>query len=341
MKKWSPPEDWQKITTIDLHTQGEPFRVIVDGFPDPSGETILAKRRYVRENLDHMRRAIMWEPRGHSDMYGCIVTPPVSSDADFGVIFMHNEGYSSMCGHGIIGISTLVLETGMMPVREPETKIKIDTPAGVVTAHAMVSNGRVKKVYFKNVPSFVLALDEVVEVKGLGEVEYDLAFGGAFYAYVQVKDVGLSCTRKDFQALMEKGMMIKRAIKSTRDIIHPFEEDLSFLYGIIFIDSPKSKGSHSRNVCIFADGQVDRCPTGTGVSGRLAIHFSRGEISINQPIVIESIINSRFTGRILEATTYGPYPAIIPIVEGAAHITGRHEFLLDPADPLKGGFILR
>ena len=346
MRSWEPPEDWLKITTIDAHTEGEPFRVITGGFPDLPGETILARRRYARENLDHLRTALMWEPRGHADMYGCIVTPPVSPEADIGILFMHNEGYSTMCGHGIIGITKVALETGLLPMTTPETTIKIDTPAGLVTAHARVVDGHVQSVYFHNVPSFVLDLDQTVEAPGLGKVRYDIAFGGAFYAYIQAKDVGLTCTPDNFRAFIEKGLAIKRAIVASRPITHPFEEDLSFLYGPIFVGPPLEEGAlhgsvHSRNVCVFAEGEVDRCPTGTGVSGRLAIHHARGEVGVDEHIVIESIIGTRFTGRIVETTTFGPYPAIIPEVEGTAHITGRHEFLIDPDDPLRDGFILR
>jgi proline racemase len=341
MRQWEPPRDWLRITTIDAHTGGEPFRVITSGFPDLPGESILARRRYAREHLDHLRTALMWEPRGHADMYGCIVTPPVSPEADIGILFMHNEGYSTMCGHGIIGIAKVVLETGMLPMSAPETTLKIDTPAGLVTAHARVADGQVHSVYFHNVPSFALTLDETVEVPGLGRMRYDVAFGGAFYAYVQAKDVGLTCTPQDFRPLIEKGMAIKHAIMANRAIPHPFEEDLSFLYGTIFIGPPLEEGAHSRNVCIFAEGEVDRCPTGTGVSGRLAIHHARGEIGVSESMVVESIIGTRFTGRIVETTTFGPYPAILPEVEGAAHITGRHEFLIDPDDPLRDGFILR
>jgi trans-L-3-hydroxyproline dehydratase len=341
MRDWRPPQGWLRITTIDAHTAGEPFRVITGGYPDLPGDTILARRRYARENLDALRTALMWEPRGHADMYGCIVTPPVSPEADIGVLFMHNEGYSTMCGHGIIGITKVVLEAGLLPMRAPETTVKIDAPAGLVTAHARVEGGQVTSVYFHNVPSFVLALDETVEVPGLGPVRYDLAFGGAFYAYVQAGDVGLTCTPDDFRPLIDKGRAIKQAIMASRPIPHPFEEDLSFLYGTIFIGPPLGEGAHSRNVCVFADGEVDRCPTGTGVSGRLAIHYARGEVEVGQPIVVESIIGTRFSGRIVETTTFGPYPAVIPEVEGAAHITGRHEFAIDPADPLGEGFILR
>ena len=341
MFNWHPPSHWPRITTIDAHTEGEPLRVITGGFPELPGETMLARRRYAKENLDHWRTALMWEPRGHADMYGAIMTPPASPEADFGVLFIHNEGYSTMCGHGIIGLATVALETGMLPATPPETVIRIDTPAGLVTAYARVSEGRVTSVYFHNVPSFVLALDEAVKVPGLGRVRYDLAFGGAFYAYVQAAEVGLTCAPSDFRQLIEKGMAIKRAVISSRPVLHPASEDLSFLYGTIFIGPPHSPDAHSRNVCVFAEGEVDRSPTGTGVSGRLAIHHARGEIGAGQPVVIESIIGSRFTGRVVGTTTFGPHRAIIPEVEGTAHITGRHEFLLDPADELRDGFILR
>lgn len=341
MSHWTLPAHWLKITTIDAHTEGEPFRVITGGFPDLPGDTILARRRYAKEHYDHLRTALMWEPRGHADMYGCIVTPPVTPGADLGILFIHNEGFSTMCGHGIIGIATVALETGMLPVIEPETTLKIDSPAGLVTAHARMVNGRVRSVCFHNVPSFVVGLDEIIDVPGLGRVSYDLAFGGAFYAYVRAEAVGLTCTPEHYRALIETGMAIKRAIMASRTIPHPFEPDLSFLYGTIFVGPPQAEGAHSRNVCIFAEGEVDRSPTGTGVSGRLAIHHARGEISLNQPIVIESIIGSRFSGRVVETTTFGPYPAIIPQVEGTAHITGRHEFLIDPDDPLRDGFMLR
>lgn len=341
MSHWTPPAHWLKISTIDAHTEGEPFRVITAGFPALPGETILEKRRYAKENFDYLRTALMWEPRGHADMYGCIVTPPVTPGADLGILFMHNEGFSTMCGHGIIGMATVALETGMLPLAEPETVIKIDTPAGLVVAFAAVDQGRVQRVRFRNVPSFVIALDELIDVPGLGQVRYDLAFGGAFYAYVQAKEAGVTCTPEDYRSLIEKGMAIKRAVMAGRLIPHPYEADLSFLYGTIFIGPPQTEGGHSRNVCVFAEGEVDRSPTGTGVSGRLAIHYARGEIGLNQPLVIESIIGSRFTGRVVDTTTFGPYSAIIPEVEGTAYITGRHEFLIDPDDPLQTGFILR
>ena len=341
MLDWEPPQGWLRITSVDAHTAGEPFRVITSGFPELHGDTILARRRYAREHLDHLRTALMWEPRGHADMYGCIVTPPVTPGADIGILFMHNEGYSTMCGHGVIGITKVALETGLLPMIEPETTIKIDAPAGLITAHARVERGQVTQVRFHNVPSFVLALDQQVDVSGLGPVRYDLAFGGAFYAFVRAQDAGVRCIPEDFRQIIEKGLAIKKAVMADRPIPHPFEKDLSFLYGTIFIGPPQGDGAHSRNVCVFADGEVDRCPTGTGVSARLAIHHARGEIDPGETIVVESIIGSRFTGRIVETTKFGPYAAVIPEIGGTAHITGRHEFLIDPDDPLRDGFILR
>jgi proline racemase len=339
--RWSVPDHWVKISTVDVHTEGEPLRIILEGFPELSGETILARRKYARERYDHLRTAVMWEPRGHADMYGCLITPAVSPTAHFGVLFLHNEGFSTMCGHGIIGVTKAVLELGMIKMQEPVTSINIDTPAGLVSAYARVEKRKIKSVYFHNVPSFVVALEQVIEVAGLGAVKYDLAFGGAFYACVQVEQLGLKLTSEHLRLLIETGMQIKRAIMRSREIPHPVDTDLSFLYGTIFIGPAQTSENNSRHVCIFAEGEVDRSPTGTGVSARMAIHYARGEITINQPLRIESIIGTRFIGRVVKTTTCGPYQAIIPEVEGTAYITGRHEFLIDPTDPLKYGFILR
>ena len=341
IKKWRPPADWPRITTIDAHTAGEPLRVVTGGLPVLPGDTILARRRYMRDHLDHLRTALMFEPRGHADMYGCIVTPPVSAGADFGVLFTHNEGYSSMCGHGIIGIATVMIETGTIAAREPETTVRIDTPAGLVTAYARINDGHVTGVRFHNVASFALAIDEFVEVPGLGRIRYDIGFGGAFYAFVRAADLGLGCTPENFSGLVAAGRAIKKAVMASRPISHPFEDDLSFLYGTIFIGPAETAGHHSRNVCVFADGEVDRSPTGTGVSARLAIHHARKEIGLDEPIVIESILGTCFTGRVAATATFGPHVAVIPEVAGTAHITGRCEFVIDPADPLQKGFVLR
>lgn len=335
---WTPPPDWTRITTIDAHAAGEPLRVITGGLPPIPGDTILAKRRYAREQLDHLRRALMWEPRGHADMYGCIPTGPVTPGGDLGVLFLHNEGFSTMCGHGIIGLVTVVLETGMI---EPREQIRIDTPAGRVTARAGFDGRRVRSVAFENVPSFAYRLDQTVDVPGLGAVRYDVAFGGAFYAYCKAGDLGVNIAPDQYRRLIEVGMAIKHAVMAALPIAHPFEPDMGFLYGTIIDGAPHEPGAHSRNVCIFAGGEVDRSPTGTGVSGRVALEHAKGRLSIDEPLVIESLIGTRFTGRIVRETAFGEYPAVVPEVEGSAWITGRNEFWIAPDDPLKEGFILR
>lgn len=341
LANWQVPQDWEQITTIDCHTAGEPFRVITGGLPSLKGTTVLERRRWMRENYDRLRTTLMWEPRGHADMYGCILSEPVSSQADLAVLFLHNEGYSTMCGHGIIGLVTVVLETGMLPIKEPETCVRIDTPAGLVTAWGRCRNGRVHSAYFQNVPSFAPALDQSIDVPGLGRVNYDLAFGGAFYAFVDADSLDLDTSPAGFSDLIRHGMAIKRAIMEKTSIDHPLEPELGFLYGTIFTASPGQPGVHSRHVCIFAEGEVDRSPTGTGVSARLAILHRRGELEVGQQIVIESIIGTRFSGKITATGSCGRYPAVIPEIEGSAHITGVHRFVVDPADPLARGFILR
>ncbi len=338
---WTPPEDWMRITTIDAHTAGEPLRVITSGFPHIPGDTILEKRRYAREHLDVLRKALMWEPRGHADMYGCIVTEPVTLDGTLGVLFIHNEGFSSMCGHGIIGLAKVCLDTGMINIEGDEPVIKMDTPAGRVTAFARRENGKVVEVSFHNVPSFLYAKDQVVNIPGIGDVTYDVAFGGAFYAFCKASDLGVGLTRDDFRQLIDVGVRVKRTVMESLPIRHPFEEDLGFLYGAIIVGDAQDAGHHSRNVCIFAEGEVDRCPTGTGVSARASIHHARGELGVNQPFVVESILGSCFTGEIIETTTFGGYDAVVPKVTGSAYICGRNELLIDPKDPFRSGFMLR
>jgi trans-L-3-hydroxyproline dehydratase len=338
---WQPPAGWQRVTVIDSHTGGEPFRVVIGGVPEPKGDTVLERRRYAEANLDHLRRILMWEPRGHSDMYGGLVGSPTTEGSDLSVLFIHNEGFSTMCGHGIIALTKVALETGILPTTEPETSIGIDTPAGRITATATVSDGVVGEVRFRNVASFVVELDARVEVPEAGEIRYDLAFGGGFYAYVEAAAVGLTCTPADSAHLIEMGRNIKRAVNASREIRHPVEDDLGFLYGVIFVGPPESRQSHSRNVCVFAEGELDRSPTGTGVSGRLAIHHARGELALGEAIVVESIVGSTFSGMVAETIDYTGYPAVIPEITGQAHILGRSEYWIDPDDRLGEGFLLR
>jgi len=341
INNWNPPSKYQKIKTIDAHTAGEPLRIILEGLPEIKGSTILEKRKYMKENFDHLRTALMFEPRGHADMYGAIITQPENETSDFGVLFLHNEGYSTMCGHGIIAITKVLVQTGYIEPKEPITEIKIDTPAGLVTSFAKINKGDIDSVYFHNVPSFVLTTGQFIKVQGIGNVKYDIAFGGAFYAFVNADLFNIDMREENFRELIEKGMAIKKAVMKSYPIEHPSKEDLNFLYGTIFYGKPHNEDADSRNVCIFAEGEVDRSPTGTGVSARMALHYAKGEIGLNQPIVIESIIGTKFTGRVIETSTIGEYDCVIPRIEGNAYITAKNEFLFDPEDPLKGGFILR
>jgi proline racemase len=337
-RAWRPPRDWRSVTVIESHAAGEPLRVVLEGVDPIPGDTIVAKRAWARGHLDGVRRGLMFEPRGHADMYGAIVTEPVTADGDLGVLFMHNEGWSTMCGHGIIALTTVALETGMLTGRDV---VRIDAPAGRITARPRRDGDRVASVAFENVPSFVLGLDQSVDVSGIGGIRYDLAFGGAFYAYVDVAQVGLSFTPKDYRGLIDLGWRIKNAVMASREIPHPFEPDLSFLYGTIFTGPAQAPGAQARNVCVFADGEVDRSPTGTGVSGHVAIEHARGRLRVGDPLVVESILGTRFVGRAVRETAFGPHRAVVPEVEGSAWISGRSELWFDPHDPLAEGFILR
>jgi proline racemase len=339
--EWNPPKDWLKIKTIDLHTGGEPLRVYTNGLPEIKGNTILEKRRYFCDNYDYIRTGTMFEPRGHADMYGAIITEPTTEDADFGTFFLHNEGYSTMCGHAIIALTKLVLDTGMIQKKGEEPELIIDAPPGKIYAQAFRENGIVEKVSFKNVPSFLLLKDEEIDVPEIGKVKFDVAFGGAFYAFCNADELGLKLDESDYNRLIDYGRKIKYAIMDKYEIRHPFEEDLSFLYGTIFTGKAFDSKNHSRNVCIFAEGEVDRSPTGSGVSARAALHHAKGELKINEKITVESILGTLMNIEIVETTEYSSHKAIIPEVTGTAFITGQNEFYFDPKDPLKNGFIFR
>ncbi|MEO0565981.1 MAG: proline racemase family protein, partial [Chloroflexota bacterium] len=283
MQNWQPPAHLQQITTIDAHTAGEPLRIITSGLPPIPGDTILEKRAFARQHHDDLRRALMWEPRGHADMYGAILTEPTTPDGDVGVLFIHNEGFSTMCGHGIIGMTKVMVDTGEFPVEvgADSAMIRIDTPAGRVTATAHIVDGICTHVSFQNVPSFLLERDLTVDVPGYGAVTCDIAYGGAFYAYTDADVLGLTLDDANQRACIDAGTAIKQAVIDAYKLQHPDgDDDLNFLYGTILVSRTQGAdpAAHSRNVCIFADGEVDRCPTGTGVSGRIAIHHAREEL---------------------------------------------------------------
>ena len=330
------------ISTIDAHTGGEPLRIITSGYPPIPGKTILEKRRSLSEKYDHLRKFLMLEPRGHSGMYGCLVTPPTTEDGNFGVLFMHNEGYSTMCGHGIIAVTKVAIETGMVEANSEEIQtIRIDSPAGRVTSFAHMNGNRVDKVSFHNVPSFVYAENVRVPVDGIGDVLVDIAFGGAFYVFVDAKKLGVRIVPEESERLVKLGMEIKYKIMDQMTIVHPLEPELHGIYGTIITDEVTniSPGSLvSKNVTIFADAQIDRSPTGTGTSARVALLHKKGLLQKGMVLTNMSIVDTVFEGWITEFAKVASFDAVIPEVSGTAQIMGFNQWVLDPNDPLPDGF---
>jgi proline racemase len=329
------------IRTIDAHAAGEPLRLVVEGLPSPEGKTMLEKRAWAQKHIDHLRRAIMLEPRGHADMYGALLTEPVSPGALAGVLFMHNEGWSTMCGHGIIAVTTIVFERELAWTEGPT--IVLDAPAGPIQARPTVTEEggrrRVSSVAFRNVPSFVLEAGIPTRV-GTRTVPVDIAFGGAFYAIVDAEAVGVPIDKSRLQDLRRIGMEIKHEIERMRRVVHPLDDGLKGIYGTIFTAPPQNPEAHLRNVTIFADAEVDRSPCGTGTAAVMAVLSEMGVLNEDAPFVHESIVGTIFTGRITGRTEVGEHAAIVPEIEGSAWITGEHAFLIDGDDPLKAGFRL-
>lgn len=325
------------IKTLDMHTGGEPLRIIRDGLPEIPGKTVLERRRHFRDHLDHIRTGLMWEPRGHADMYGVVITPPNDGEADFGAFFLHNEGYSTMCGHAVIALARYAYENQL--VTKPE--MFIDVPAGRIHASVTVRNGKYHESSFRNVPSFVFLEKGQIFIEEIGEINFSIAFGGAFYALVNADVLKIKMIPENAQEFVDLGRRIKQSIISQNKIQHPFESDLSFLYGVIFTGAPEDPGHHSRNVCIFADGELDRSSTGSGVSARAAYHFLKGELRMNEKITIESIIGTQMDVKIIDTVVFGGYNAVIPEVSGNAYYTGEHRFIFEDDDGLRGGFLIR
>jgi proline racemase len=343
-----------RLQTIDAHAAGEPLRLIVDGFPSPRGRTMLEKREWVKTHADHLRRALMLEPRGHADMYGAILTEPVSPGSHAGVLFMHNEGYSTMCGHGVVAVTTIALERGILVPGGDGRTVVYDSPAGTIRAHARSAAGaehvpavRVESVAFVNVPSFVLHAGLPVTIgnvriggPGTRTIRVDVAFGGAFYAIVDCEAVGLPIDVPHLPDLRRVGMEIKHAIDAAHTIAHPLEPSLHGIYGTIFTGPPSDERADLRNVTVFADAEVDRSPCGTGTAAVMAVVDAMGLLDQERPFVHESLIGTRFRGRVVGRSAVGEYQAIVPEIEGSAWITGEHTFLVDDADPLRAGFRL-
>jgi proline racemase len=330
------------ISTADYHTAGEPFRIVTSGVAPIPGKTILEKRRYAAQHLDHIRQLLVFEPRGHADMYGCFVTDAEDADGDLGVVFFHNAGYSTACGHGTIALVTWALESGRLPRQEGSNRVVVDAPSGRLETVATVDGGRVSRVRFRNVPAYVHAAGLAITTSA-GHLTCDIGFGGAFYASVQAADVGCEVTPRDLPRLIELGREIKRLIEARAEITHPLVPELRDIYGVIFFEDQGNRGGqlHQRNVTIFADGEVDRSPCGSGTSARLAILDASGELREGSSLVHQSLIGTTFYGSVVGRATVDGRPAVVTEVEGSAYITGQHQFLLDPRDELGRGFLIR
>jgi proline racemase len=327
------------ISAVDSHTEGMPTRVVTGGVAPIPGETMAQRRRYFAEHLDDLRRFLVDEPRGHSAMSGAILQPPTRPDAEWGVLFVEVSGLLPMCGHGTIGVATVLVETGMVPVREPETVVRLDTPAGLVHARVSVRDGVAERVTLRNVDAFALELDTVVSVPGLGEVRYDMAYGGNFYAVVDCDSVGLPFDRAYKDDLLAAGLKIMRAVNEQNPPQHPADEAVSGCKHVQFL-SPDSTARHSRNAMAIHPGWFDRSPCGTGTCARMAQLHARGELALDTEFVSESLIGTRFTGRLVGETTVAGTPAVTPEISGRAWITGTANYLLDPRDPFPAGFTL-
>lgn len=331
-----------RIRTVEMHTGGEPVRIVVDGYPRIAGGTILEKRRWVRDHVDHLRRLLMLEPRGHHDMYGVVPVEPDHKDAHLAVLFMHNEGYSTMCGHAVIALGRYAVDHGLVTPVEPETTVAIQCPCGLVTARVQVEQGRSGDVAFRSVPAFVLRRDAMVQTSTYGPVTVDIAFGGAFYAILPAQHLGLDVRTSTTRDLVDAATMVTEAARRQITLEHPDDADLAFLYGTILTDGRDGlAGGPSANICVFADRQVDRSPTGSGVTARLALMHRSGQAGLGEPRRFESITGAVFEGRAVAETRVGPRQAVIVEVRGRAHYTGEGLFTREADDPLGGGFSLR
>ena len=329
------------VSATDYHTAGEPFRIVSGGVGPILGETMLDKREWAIENLDRVRRLLVYEPRGHADMYGGFVTEPDDQAADLGVLFFHNAGFSTACGHGTIALATWAVESGIVIPSGPETKIVIDVPSGRLPVVAKIEGGRTTSVRFRNVPSFVHSRGISVRTRSAGEVPLDVCFGGAYYASVEASALGLAVEPAELPRFVEFGREIKDELNATMEIVHPLEPRLRDVYGTIFFEDVEGPGLAQRNVTVFADGEVDRSPCGSGTSARLALLHAGGELALGATLGHFGVVGTRFKGRVVEETKVGDFSAVVTEVEGSAHLTGHHQFVLGREDPLGPGFLLR
>lgn len=330
-----------KLTVTDMHTGGEPVRIVTSGYPRIEGATILEKRAYAREHLDHLRKLLIFEPRGHYDMYGVIPVEPSLPGADLAVLFIHNEGYSTMCGHAVIALGRWAIDTGLVKPVQPVTKVNIECPCGMVVAAVEVKDGKTGAVSFESVPAFLYAQDREIDLPAGHHIHFDIAYGGAYYALADCRQWGLAFGVSPVGDFIDAATALSNAVKRDYRIAHPGDEDLGFLYGSILTDGGDGKERATRNVCVFADAEVDRSPTGSGVTARLATMFAKGELAANVPRQFESIIGSRFTGEVARQTFIGPHEAIVARIGGRAYYSGKAEYTLEPGDEFGRGFLLR
>lgn len=330
------------VDVIDAHTAGEPVRVIVSGLPPIPGGTMLERMRHFAENLDGVRNFLMREPRGHRDMFGAVLTPPCTADGDVGILYLHTTGQATMCGHGTIGAVTVLLETGMLPAREGENTVRIDAPAGRVTARATVRAGKVTEVSFQNVPSFLYRDDIPVDVPGVGPIRVALSFGGGFYIFAEAQALGLQVVPEHAGEIARLAMWLKDWGNRELSVSHPLQPEIDTVYGVIVTDASERTdfGWRSRETCVFADGAVDRSPCGTGTSARLALLYGRGQMRVGESIENAGILGTVFKGTIEEAQDVGGYAGVVTRIAGTAWITGFNKLLLDPTDPLGEGFLI-
>lgn len=327
------------IHTVESHTEGMPTRVVVGGVGVIPGKTMFERRAYFMEHMDDLRTLLMYEPRGHSAMSGAILQPSTRDDADWGVLFIEVSGCLPMCGHGTIGVATVLVETGMVEVVEPVTKVRLDTPAGLVIVDVAVANGKALHVTLTNVPSFSYALDQIVDVPGYGKIEYDIAYGGNFYAIIPVERVGLAIAPENGAQLLAAGLAISNAINEQNRPVHPENSEIAVCHHVDFIASGNEGPLHWRNAMAIHPGWFDRSPCGTGTSARLAQMVARGQFKDSDVLENESWIGSRFSGRIVGRAKVGTFDAIIPAITGRAWIMGTAQWRLDPSDPFPTGFL--
>jgi trans-L-3-hydroxyproline dehydratase len=328
-----------ELHVTDMHTAGEPVRIVTGGYPELKGATILDKRREARAHYDHLRRALMLEPRGHAGMYGVIPVQPSAPDAVIGALFTHHEGYSTMCGHATIALGRWLVESGKVPAVAPETRFALELPCGVVKVACRVENGRVLSTAFASVPAFLSHRDIEVQVEGFGPLRLDISYGGAFYAILPSSALGLDFFRTPIAALVRAATAITDAVRASVPITHPEAADLGFLYGTILTDdAPGSAPTY--NLCVFAEGQVDRSPTGSGVTARMARDHARGLMTAGQERTFYGPTGIPFLASITGSVD-GPAPGAVTVrVSGTSAFAGHSKFMIEAADPLAHGFTL-